>query len=389
MIAYNHTSLDNLSIYEEATDAFYQQLISTEEVNAIHKAYPVNQYSPNAFIRFGLFLLTIVIVLMVYGFLLMLELGGSDKGIGIMTFVFSLFLYGALEFIIREKKHYRSGIDDALLWLCIVAFIGAANLIFSPESPIPHAVLLFIPAFYFLLRFGNAIMGALAFVALLTLVFYTVTPLGNMAKTVMPFLLMAISLFVYWLMKNYKNDYRLRYYKHCCALIEILALLILYAAGNYFVVREVSNSLFDLQLKEGESVPFGWFFWIPTVLLPAVYIFRGIQKRDVILLRAGLILVAAIVFTIRYYYHVAPLEIAMSVGGAIMIIIAYFITKYLTPHRHGFTHAEPNDPELAGLLHVESLIVAQTFHHTPTPEADKHFDFGGGSGGGAGATDNF
>ena len=389
MIAYNHTSLDNLSINEEAADAFHQQLISKEEVGAIEKAYPFDLYSPNIFIRIGLFVLTTIIVLMGFAFFLMLEIGRSEKGVGIFTFVYSLLLYGALEFMIREKKHYRSGIDDALLWLCIGAIIGAANLIFSSVSVLGHAVLIFIPAFYFLLRFGNALMGALAFIALLVIVFYGVTPLGNMAKTIMPFLLMAISSIVYRLVKNYSNNNRLRYYQHCCTLIKILALLILYAAGNYFVVREVSNSMFDLQLKEGESIPYGWVFWIPTALLPAIYIFRGIQKKDVILLRAGLILIAAVIFTIRYYYHLAPLEIAMSIGGTIMIVIAYCITKYLTPHKHGFTHAEPNDPKLAGFLQVESLIVAQTFHQTPTPEPGKHFDFGGGSGGGAGATDSF
>jgi hypothetical protein len=389
MIAYNRTSLDNLLIKEEAADAFHQQLISIEEYNAIEKVYPVDLYSPNIFIRIGLFLLTTVIVSMGYAFFLLLEIGGSEKGIGIMTFVYSLLLYGALEFMIRNKKSYRSGIDDALLWLCIGGIVGAANLIFSSVSVAGHAVLIFIPAFYFLLRFGNAIMGALAFMALLVIVFYGVTPLGNIAKTIMPFLLMALSFIVYRLVKNYSNNYRLRYYQHCCTLIKILALLILYAAGNYFAVREVSNSLFDLQLKEGESVPYGWVFWFPTVLLPAIYIFRGIQKKDVILLRAGLILVAAIIFTFRYYYHLAPLEIAMSIGGTIMIVIAYFITKYLTPPKHGFTHAEPNDPALAGLLQVESLIVAQTFHQTPTHGTGKHFDFGGGSGGGAGATDSF
>jgi hypothetical protein len=389
MIAYNHTSLDNLLINEEAVAAYDQQLISKEEAEAIIKAYPVNLYLPNSFIRIGLFLLTTVIVLMVFGFLCMLAISGSEKTFGILTFVFSLFLYGALEFIIQEKKNYRSGIDDALLWLCIIAIIGVANLLFYSVSILGHAVLIFIPAFYFLLRFGNVVMGALAFMALLTMIFYTVVPLGNMAKTIMPFLLMAISFFVYWLVRNYKNNNRLRHYKNCCTLIEILALIIGYAAGNYFIVREVSNSLFELQLKEGESVPFGWVFWIPTVLLPAVYIFRGIQKLEVILLRTGLLLVAAIIFTVRYYYHVAPLEIAMSLGGVIMIIIAYFITKYLTPPKHGFTHAEPNDPQLAGLLQVESLIVAQTFHQTPVAEPDKHFDFGGGSGGGAGSTGNF
>ncbi len=389
MIAYNHTSLNNLLIHEEATAAFDQQLISKDEVAAIQNAYPVTLYSPNLFIRIGLFILTTIIVLMAYGLLCMMAISGSDKVFGILTLVFSFFVYAALELIIREKKNYRSGIDDALQWLFIIGIVGAANLLFSPENGLTQAVLIFIPAFYLLLRFGNAVMGALAFLAMLTIVFYALTPLGNTAKTMMPFLLMAISFFVYRLVRYIKNNNRLRHYKHCCMLIEILALLILYAAGNYFVVREVSNSLFDLQLKEGESVPFGWVFWIPTVLLPLIYIFRGIQKRDVILLRSGLLLVAAIIFTIRFYYHVAPIEVAMSIGGVVMISIAYVITKYLTPPKHGFTHAEANDPKLAGLLQIESLVVAQTFHQTPAAQPDKQFDFGGGSGGGAGATDSF
>lgn len=391
MIAYNHTSLDNLLINEEAVAAFDKKLITKEETEAIIKAYPVDLYLPNVFIRLGLFLLTIVIVLMAFGFLCMIALSGSasETTFGILTFVYALFLYAALEFVIREKKNYRSGIDDALLWLSIVALVSAVALLFPSVSVQGYAVLLFIAAFYFLLRFANAVIGAVAFMALLTLVFYTLTPLGNIAKTIMPFLLMGLSFAVYRLAKNLSNNNRLRHYKQGCTLIEILALIILYAAGNYFVVREVSNSLFDLRLKDGESVPFGWVFWFPTILLPLVYIFRGLQKREVILLRTGLLLVAAIVFTVRYYYHVAPIEIAMSIGGALLILIAYFITKYLTPPKHGFTHAEPNDPQLAGLIQVESIIVAQTFHQTPTAEPDKHFDFGGGSGGGAGSTGNY
>src|SRR2546430_17730673 len=109
MIAYNHTSLDYLLMNEEAKFAINHNLISKEEYDAIEKAYPVELYSPNLFIRIGLFLLTAVIVFMVYGFLLMMEISGSEKGLGVLTFVFSLFLYGALEFLIREKKHYRSG----------------------------------------------------------------------------------------------------------------------------------------------------------------------------------------------------------------------------------------------------------------------------------------
>jgi hypothetical protein len=300
-----------------------------------------------------------------------------------------LFVYAALEFIIYDKNHFRSGIDDALIWLSMGFMVSAVNLFFSSVSALAQSVLIFILALYFMLRFANVLMGALAFVSFLAIVFYSLIPLGNIAKTTMPFLLMAISLFVYWLMRKHKHNNRLRHYKTCCTLIEIIALIILYAAGNYFVVREVSNSMFDLYLKEGESIPGGWFFWITTVLLPFVYIFKGIQKKDVILLRTGFLLVAAIVFTIRYYHHIAPLEITLTISGIIMILVAYGITKYLTPLKFGFTHAEPNDPQLAGLFQLESLVVTETFHQATPVEPEKHFDFGGGSSGGGGSTGNF
>jgi hypothetical protein len=389
MIAYNHKSLDHFLMNEEAKFALHHNLISKEEADGIEKKYPVNVYSPNLFIRIGLFLLTAVIVLMVFGLFCLMTLAGSETKFGILTLVFSLLIYAALEYLIRNKNHYRSGIDDALIWLSMGYVVSAVNLLFPSISFFEQSVLIFILASYFVLRFGNILMGGLAFISFLGIVFYGLIPLGAMAKTAMPFLLMVISFFVYWVMRKHGNNNRLRHYKTCCTLIEILALIILYVAGNYFVVREVSNSLFDLYLKEGESIPGGWIFWIPTILLPLVYIFKGIQKRDVILLRTGLIFIAAIVFTIRYYHHIAPLEIAMSIGGIIMIIISYFITKYLTPPKYGFTHAEPNDPKVAGLLQLESLVVTQTFHQTAPAEADKQFDFGDGSGGGGGATGGY
>jgi hypothetical protein len=390
MIAYNHnTSLDNLRINEEAKHALQQKLISKAEAEAIEKTYPVNLYSPNLFIRIGLFLLTTAIILMIFGLFCLAAIGSSERAFGIITLFFSLAIYAALEFLISEKKHRGSGIDDAMIWLSAGFMVCAVNLLNSSISFFAQSVMIFILSSFYLLRFGNILMGGLAFISFLAVVFYSVIPVGYMAKITMPFLLMAISFFVYWLTRNYRNNNRLRYYKGCCMLIEILALIILYVAGNYFAVREASNSMFDLNLKEGESIPGGWFFWILTVTLPPIYIFRGIQKRDVILLRTGLILVAAIVFTVRYYHHIAPLEIAMSIGGVIMILAAYIVTKYLTPAKYGFTHAEPNDPRLTGLLQLESLVVAQTFHQTPAAEPDKHFDFGGGSSGGAGSSGNY
>jgi hypothetical protein len=389
MIAYNHTSLDNLLIQEELKAALQNDLLSKEEAAGIEKKYPVNLYSPNLFIRIGLFLLTAVISLMGYGVFCLMLLNSSEKGFGIMTIIYGVLNYAGLEFIIYEKKHFRSGIDDALMVFSLGFIITGINLLSDSISFLGQSILIFIPAFYFLLRFGNVLMAGTAFLSFLGIIFYGFIKLGDMAKSAMPFLLMMLALFIYWLIRKGKKNLRLRHYKPCFTFIEILSLIILYAAGNYFVVREVSNTMFDLQLKEGESIPGAWIFWVFTILLPIVYILKGLQKKDVILLRTGLIMIAAIVFTVRYYHHVAPLEIAMSIGGIIMILLAYFVTKYLTPPKYGFTHAEPNDPKLNGLLNLESLVVTETFNQATPVEPEKRFDFGGGSAGGAGSTDSW
>lgn len=388
MIAYNRKSLDNLAIHEEAAVALRSNLILQTEMEDIVKAYPVNLYSPNVFIRIGLFVLTAMIILMVFGLFCLMILGSSGNGFGILAIFISLLTYGGLEMLIHEKKHYRSGVDDAMIWSGMAFTVAAVNLLSDSLSFLGQAVLVFVLSTYYLLRFGNRLMGCLAFIALSGIVFYGLLPLGNTAKTVMPFLLMAISLGVYWLMKKYKNKVLIKHYNTCCTYIEILALVATYVCGNYFVVREVSNSMFDLGLKEGESIPGGWIFWILTVLIPVVYVFRGIQKKDAILIRTGLLLVAAIVFTVRYYYHFTPLESAMTIGGVILIGVAYGITKYLTPPKHGFTNAESDSHAPDGLLQVESLVVVETFGNT-APEGEKQFDFGGGSSGGAGASGQY
>lgn len=390
MIAYNHRSLENLLIREEVNKAFYKELLTKEEVHAIQEAYPVDLYMPNLFIRIGLFLLTVVIVLMGFGLFCLISGITFEKGIGVLAFIFSAATYISLEYLIHNRKHFRSGIDDALLWLSMAFLIIGLNLILSSISSLQQSLLVFALALYCVLRFANAIMAAISFISLLTAVFYSMISLGALAKSILPFVIMGIAFFTYWSIKLNKEKKWLRYYSVCCVSIETLALIAIYAAGNYFVVRELSNEIFDLHLKEGESIPGGWVFWVITVLLPLVYLVRGVLKKDILLMRTGLFLMGAMICTIRYYHSIAPLEIMISIGGALLILIAYCVTKYLTPPKHGFTHKEPNDPQLSQWLQLESISIAQTFPPGSTPaDAGNSTHFGGGSGGGGGATGQY
>jgi uncharacterized protein with PQ loop repeat len=168
-------------------------------------------------------------------------------------------------------------------------------------------------------------------------------------------------------------------------MIEVLSLVTIYASVNYFVVRELSIAMF--QLPENASITGGWFFWICTLALPPLYVIRGIQTKNHLMLRTGLVLVAATVFTFKYYYSIAPLEQVMTVGGVLMIILAYASIRYLRTPKHGVTDKAADKKNIEDGLQLESLVIAETFKEAPV--AEEGFRFGGGSTGGGGATGEF
>ncbi len=389
MIAYNDKSLDALKINNEAHMAMRSNLISKEEFIAIKNVYPESLYTPNLFIRIALVLLTVVIVSMSFGlyFLLFGSFLEMETGIGIFTGIFSLLVYATLEMMVGKYKHFRSGVDDALLWLSMGFMVGAVNIAETHMSFLNQAIIALVLAAYASWRFANQLMAGILFISFLAVVVFGVVPLWDFAKPVMPFLLMGISLLVYVLVKKNSGRKILRHYHSCCILIEVLSLIFAYGAVNYFVVREAGNELFGLRLAPGSSLPGDWFFWAATIFIPLIYLTRGLQKKDSILLRTGLLLIAAMIFTIRYYYHIASVEMAMTTGGITLIVITYIVTRYLTTPRHGITNATLNNARLSLLTQSESLILAETFHQSP--DTGKHFDFGGGSGGGGGATGQY
>jgi uncharacterized membrane protein len=104
-------------------------------------------------------------------------------------------------------------------------------------------------------------------------------------------------------------------------------------------------------------------------------------------LRIGLILIAAMILTIRYYYSIIPLEVAMTIFGSILLLLSYALIKFLKQPKFGFTYAELNKENNFERLQIESLVIAETLGHQTTPtETTK---FGGGSFGGGGAGGEF
>jgi hypothetical protein len=385
MIAYNHTWLDNNIVHAEVEEALHENAVTAAEAADIKFKYPVGFYTPNAFIRIGLFLLTVVIAFFSYFLLTLMMADALDKSIAGIVIFYGLVTYGALEAIVR-KKHYQSGVDDALLWMAAGMLLGGISYgIDASEQQIATAA--FVISLLATLRFTDRIMSVVATLSLMAIVFFTCANMGGVVKAIVPFVLMALSAFLYFGAKKAAKLPGLTHYIQCLKMVEITALLMLYVSGNYFVVRELSDSIFDLNLAPGDSIPFGWLFWIFTFIIPAIYLFRGIQAKDGLLLRVGLVLFAAIVFTVRYYHTVAPIEVVMTLGGIALLGISYALIRWLKEPRYGFTSEELRPASAEAPIQIESLVIAETFS-APTA-APTGTQFGGGSFGGGGAGGEF
>jgi len=386
MIAYSSTDIDQLFVREQAAVALGQNCLQEAEYKTILDRYLVNFYSPNLFIRIGLLLLTLIILLFSFGIgVLLFQDASADFFAGLAIF-FGLMAFFALEYIVSGKKHFQSGVDDALLWGAAGALFGGISYI-TRAGDIANCVVIFIISLYGALRFADRLMSLAVFIALLGIVFFACIKPGASVKAFMPFIIMGVSALCYWLVKRLTVLTENHLYINCLTVVTVATMLAFYAGGNYFMVREFSNELFNLQLAPGESIPFGWLFWVFTFIIPAVYLGRGIQQKSSIKIWVGLLLMAAIVFTVRYYHAILSIEICMSLGGILLILIAYGLTRYLKNPKHGFTNSEIGSTNALAKSQIESLVVSSTVDNQPADSG--RTNFGGGDFGGGGASGDF
>ena len=388
MIAYNKTWLANLRVQALLKKDLHRGYITQVEFKAITEKYPVGFYMPGLFARIGLFFLTCIVVSFADGLLTLFFAASNLAFTGGWMIFLGLLSYAGLEAIVNIKHHYRSGVDDALLFISACLFVtGFAVLFWKNDTDyLTLSAILFVFNLYFSIRFADMLMSALCCAAFLGFIFFSWTKVVPAGFTTAPFIMMLVSAGIYWISAIRSNNEKNIDYHHCLLVAQIIGLATLYAAGNYYVVQTLSD---ELNGRSGGSIPFGTFFWALTTLLPLIYIGFGIRKKNVILLRTGLLLITISVITFRNYYHSLPIGTTLVIAGAAILGIAYGIMKYLKTSKFGFTYAEPDNANLMDHLNVESLIVAETFSTAPAAPIENGPKFGAGDFGGGGSSSSF
>ena len=375
----------------------HQQLLSAEQQAAIEAAYPLDYYRPVWPLRVGLFLFACLGLSMMAG-LSFLITGESIFAAGVL---YCAACFAVLELLIRDRRFYHCGADNALLYLGLSAMGGLIIHVFStyiwPVSLFSHFSLgnayLAPPLLLLLALLAAAILryadGLLMAAALLTtLLLVAIAGLqSSLGQALLPFLMMATAagaLVLYRaLARRVAGTILADYYATCLLTLKVGALAVFYLGGNYLVVREGNAALHNISTSM--QVPFAAVFYALTAGIPLLYIVFGLRRADRAMLLVGLLTLVFSLYTLRHYHSLMPPEVAAVVAGVVLTLLAGTLLRALRPARFGFTSLPDDEPRH---FNLENLIQAQTAH-APAAPASGGFGFGGGHSGGGGATGQF
>jgi hypothetical protein len=380
MIAYSKEELYNCHILEESREAFSISEISAESLRKIEQTYSCKLYNPNFFIAIALGLLTILAVVftaLLLGFIASVDV---SSGLRVICLIMATVSYFILEIMVKSKKYFNAGVDNALMIL-ILAFTWG---VFISSDGTPYWILmnsvLMLISLWLSIRFADSFMAIATGCFFFVLCFLLFTKSGGTAIPWFAFVMMLVTTGMYYLVQK-MGKITIFVYEKCLTVLTVFLLIAFYASGNYWVIKELQGSVNSRPV----SVSFGWVFWICTFLIPILYIVFGIVKKEILHLRTGIILVIMSVLTYKYYYTLLPVEVEMLLLGLLLIAICYFLIKWLQPGRYGFT-SEAISPR-PSWKNIEALVIAETMVGNDAPKVDNLL--AGGSGGGGGASGEF
>ncbi|WP_435355934.1 hypothetical protein [Emticicia sp. SJ17W-69] len=378
--AYNETWIENIGNQAIIKNWHEQKMLSDEQFNAAQNAFPVGFHRSNIFVKIGLFLFTNIVGSASFGFLSLFLAGvlsESSIGLGIISLIYAGILFFFLEYFIKKNNFYRSGADNALLYAMLGAVFAFFIAISDFELPAwiycSIALIILLPA---LLRYADPLVAISLYLTWIALWFIIVTkfPIG---KLIIPFVIMLVSAASYFFIQFWRKQENTPYYTDCQDIIEILALATFYLGGNYLVVRE-GNAMLN-GLSDSIQISFAPLFYLLTAAIPVFYMVRGLQKHNRKLLIVGILAIAFSVFTYRTYFSVLPLELALTIGGGLLVLLIIFTIRALKTQKFGLTYMALGSNKFQNL---EAFIVNQAIQQ---PSQSDKMKFGEGNFGGGGA----
>src|SRR3954454_21383473 len=126
MLAYRKNDFDALARSEAVSRWAKDKLVEESSGKSLSEKFPSPFYTPNEFIRIGLFIFATIGAMAAAGlFFLMTGSASSETGVGAYLIVFGAGMAFLLEMLVRkEKPFYRAGAEEALLYGALICLVS-------------------------------------------------------------------------------------------------------------------------------------------------------------------------------------------------------------------------------------------------------------------------
>jgi hypothetical protein len=306
MKAYNPLWSENDFIQKTAQKWLKQGFLSKDQFSEVEKTYAHDYYDPNIFLKIGLFIFTILAasfsVSLMSIFLYWIYEKNLNAGVVFQSLVVGSVFVILLENLIKGRKLYHSGVDNALIYMALGSFCTTIYFLFEKLNPPTWLFLiLFLPLFVATtIRYAESVVCTLTYFLILG-IFVTIALESFWGKTLLPFIVMIVSAGIYFAVKKLSTRKDYLYYETCLTIIKTLSLITFYLGGNYLIVREGNALINNLSLSVSTQVAFAPLFYFFTAIIPIAYIFFGLRYRDRLIMILGLITLGFSIFTSQYY----------------------------------------------------------------------------------------
>jgi hypothetical protein len=387
MIRHDKQLLNDLALLDEANSLQNAGFISKDQKDLIKRQLPDFKHQRNILVRLGFFLLGSFLYSSICSAISLLGLSGEEFFFKICCYIFAVVGFAGAEFLANEK-YYGHGLDDAFI-LGAIFNVGFAIGITTDGYELIIAVFMAIAAFVMYRRYLHLPSLLIFCLASSAVLFYGLFEFGAIGKTILPFVAMLFAAGFYFFTKKSIQNLIESYYYNGLLLANSFCLILFYLSCNYLVVRELSVMLLGNEILPGSDIPFAYFFYAFTLIVPILYLVQALKTKDRIMLWISFLAIGFSIYTIRFYYSVLPIEVALTLGGVVLFAIAYFSIKKLKEKKSGLTFKPDRINNSNALLNAEALIVASTFGMKPEVKVESPMEFGGGGFSGGGSDGSF
>ena len=398
MRAYSASNEEALLARDLLKDWTGEGFLNGEQYSRMEQETPCELRRTNIFLRVVLFLFTLIIVGAAAGLFFTVFLSRpSQQTTGILLLIFAAICYASAEFTVSRFLLYRYGIEEALA-ACSVGFLcaGIFGIFFSGHlrSPKPDGTVFLVPAagavfsLWIWRRFGlpYAILAAMVFVVWLP--GYWTSSHSARHLIIAAFYVIGLMIVV-----AVRSRHRFSYLDHGYSIAEALLWLGIYLALNLQLSRVDLLLLWrgGFSATSEFSPAFYWTTWVFTWCLPPAVIWRGLRRKDRLVMAVGVATAVLTLVTNKKYFGWHWHTWDPMLLGALLIGVAISLHRWLAAGpggiRHGFTAQRLSAKDRKWLNAGSAAFGLMSPHATQTQSPEVRF--GGGDSGGGGATSDF